>query len=112
MFVSFFLLLSVCCFSTALIDFDADVTFLVKTHERPHSLRKLLDSLRRFYPHTKVLVADDGRIALRQRPSDIAQTTTHIVTLPYDVGLSAARNAMLERVDTKYFITLDDDFVL
>jgi glycosyltransferase involved in cell wall biosynthesis len=95
--------------ATALFDFDADVTFLVKTHERPQCLRKLLLSLRTQFPRTRVIVADDGRVSLRHRLDDELLT---LLTLPYDVGLSAGRNAMLERVETKYFITLDDDFVL
>ncbi len=88
--------------------FDAKVTFIIKTHDRPQCLRKLLDSLRLYYPTTHVLVADDGELSLRTRQ----HASSHIVELPYDVGLSAARNAMLERVKTPYFVTLDDDFVL
>jgi GT2 family glycosyltransferase len=34
-----------------------------------------------------------------------------VISLPYDVGLSAGRNAMLDRVTTPYFVLLDDDFV-
>lgn len=102
------LLLFVVVVGVAAFDFDADVTFLVKTHERPQCLRKLLDSLRRHFPTAPVLVADDGRIALRHRPDD----HTQLVALPYDVGLSAARNALLQRVQTRFFVTLDDDFVL
>jgi hypothetical protein len=33
------------------------------------------------------------------------------IRLPYDVGLSAGRNAALEHVTTPYFVLLDDDFV-
>lgn len=95
--------------ATALFDFDADVTFLVKTHERPQCLRKLLLSLRTQFPRTRVIIADDGRVSLRHQLNDELVT---VLTLPYDVGLSAGRNALLERVETTYFVTLDDDFVL
>lgn len=83
------------------------VTFIIKTHDRPQCLAKLLTSLRSVYPRVPVLVADDGRLSLQAR----ADAHRHILTLPYDVGLSAARNALLERVATPLFVTLDDDFV-
>jgi GT2 family glycosyltransferase len=106
--------LFLCCFfffllsgSIASSSFDDQVTFIVKTHERPQCLRKLLQSLRLVFPTTSVLVADDGQVSLRMQPDP----HTHVVTLPYDVGLSAARNALVERVQTPFFVTLDDDFV-
>jgi GT2 family glycosyltransferase len=101
----FCLLLASLCVCGA--SFDEQVTFIVKTHERPHCLRKLLQSLRAFYPNTPLLVADDGELSLRMQPDP----HTVVVTLPYDVGLSAARNALVQRVQTPYFVTLDDDFV-
>ncbi len=92
------------CATSAL---DGRVTFIIKTHERPQCLAKLLRSLRSVYASVDVLVADDGRVSLQAG----VDARRQILTLPYDVGLSAARNALLERVTTPFFVTLDDDFV-
>ena len=64
-----FLLVASACFFLATCngDFDALVTILIKTHERPQSLKQLITSIRKFYPRTTVLVADDGETSLKQR---------------------------------------------
>lgn len=84
-----------------------DVTFIIKTFERPQCLEKLLTSLRAFYPDSPVLVADDGQNASDATLSD----GTKVFAIPYDSGLSAGRNFLLTKVETKYFCLLDDDFV-
>lgn len=82
-----------------------DVTFIVKSFERFHCLDRLIASLRRYYPDVRVIVADDSRQA--PPPSKDYE----LLRLPFDSGLSAGRNAMLEMVTTKWFLLLDDDFV-
>jgi glycosyltransferase involved in cell wall biosynthesis len=52
-----------------------------------------------------VVVVDDSR-------EPIELEGVQLVTLPYDSGVSAGRNAGLERVRTKYVLMLDDDLVL
>lgn len=80
------------------------LTLVVKTFERPRVLRRLVRSIRRFYPRLEVIVVDDSREPLR-----LPGVTT--VTLPFNIGLSAGRAAALERVQTPYVLVLDDDFV-
>jgi GT2 family glycosyltransferase len=79
------------------------VTAIVKTFERPAVLARLLRSLREFYPTMKVLVGDDSA-----QPT--VQADVDYVCFPFDVGVSAGRNELLARVETEYFLTLDDDF--
>ena len=81
----------------------AQVTAIVKTFERPRSLDRLVRSIRRFYPRMRVIVGDDSMTAYPRNDVDY-------VRLPVDVGVAAGRNAMLELVETPYFLTLDDDF--
>lgn len=81
-----------------------ELTVLVKTFERPRVLRRLVASIRRFYPRLTVLVVDDSR-----EPTALEGVET--LKLPFDSGLSAGRKAGLERVATRYFLLLDDDFV-
>ena len=82
-----------------------DVTAIVKTFERPRELARLLESIRRLYPALLVVVADDSRVPC-QLPG------VELVRLPFDSGVSAGRQAALERVRTRYVWVLDDDFVL
>jgi glycosyltransferase involved in cell wall biosynthesis len=89
-----------------------DVTLLIKTFERPKALMRLLSSIADRYPQCPVLIADDSRTPTRDEV--LRQYGTQIqeyVTLPFDSGLSAGRNALLERVETEYFVLNDDDFV-
>jgi hypothetical protein len=80
------------------------ITALVKTFERPHVLRRLLDSIRRLYPELPVVVVDDSR-----EPGSLPGVQT--IAMPYDSGISAGRNEGLRHVETPYVLVLDDDFV-
>jgi len=79
-----------------------DLTAIIKTFERPKALDRLLASMRRHVPQLRVIVADDS---FTPRP----RTDVPYVQLPPDVGLSAGRNALVDRVETPYFLLLDDD---
>lgn len=83
-----------------------DVTFVIKTFERPACLSRLLTTLRRQYPSSPIIVADDSEVMIPPIRNDY-----ELVGLPFDVGLSVGRNEMLKRVQTKFFCLLDDDFV-
>lgn len=65
------------------------------------SVDRLVRSFRRIYPTVKLLVADDSR-----QPREVAGAD--LVKLPPDVGTGAARNALLARVRTPYFLLLED----
>ena len=80
-----------------------EVTAIVKTLERPHSLQRLIRSIRRYYPQLPILVGDDS---LQAAPPLGAE----YLRLPRDCGASAGRNRLLERIETPYFLQLDDDF--
>lgn len=86
-----------------------DFTVLIKTHERPNCLKRLLASLHRYYPTVPVLVADDSKGAF--------DTWYHghqvrAFGLPEGSGLSRGRNFLLGHCGTPYFITFDDDFIV
>jgi GT2 family glycosyltransferase len=80
----------------------SQVTAIVKTFERPRSLDRLVRSLRRYYPQLRVIVGDDSVTAF-------PRTDVDYVRLPVDIGVAAGRNALLELVETPYFLSLDDD---
>jgi len=67
-----------------------NITFIIHTYKRPGCLKRLLDSIKEFYPDVPVLVYDDSE---------------------FDRGLSWGRNYLVSQVKTKYFLLLDDDFI-
>lgn len=89
--------------STALL---AETTAIIKAFERPQAVARLVASLQRFYPQMSILIADDSF-------SDCpAPRGVSYHRLPPDVGASGGRNYLLQRVATRYFWQLDDDFEL
>jgi len=82
----------------------SDLTLIIKTFERPRVVRRLVASIFRHYPTANIIVVDDS-----QSPQKLEGVTT--ITMPYDSGTSAGRNAAIEKVDTNYILLLDDDYV-
>ena len=83
---------------------NSELTAIIKTFERPKELRRLVKSIRRFYPSMKIIVVDDSR-----EPTVLEGVET--IVLPYDSGVSAGRNRALSAVTTKYTLLLDDDYL-
>jgi hypothetical protein len=90
------------------VDVERDITVVVKTFERPECLRRLVSSIRRFYPGIPVFVVDDSREALEPPPEGV----TRYWHLPYNsAGLAGGRNFALRHVETQYVLVSDDDMV-
>ncbi len=83
---------------------DRELTVLVKTFERPAILARLVTSVRARYPTLPVIVVDDSRA-----PKPLPDVET--IALPFDSGVSAGRQAGLERVRTPFVLVVDDDFI-
>ena len=81
-----------------------EVTAVVKTFERPHTLRRLVGSIRQRYPNLRIVAVDDSR-----KPTQLPGVET--IVMPYNTGISAGRQQALDRVTTRYFLLLDDDHV-
>jgi glycosyltransferase involved in cell wall biosynthesis len=67
-------------------------------------VRRLIASIKQHYPNVHVVVVDDSN-----NPTEIPGVEYHI--LPFATGISISRNFAVSKVKTKYFMTLDDDFV-
>lgn len=87
-----------------------NLTLLVKTFERPGALRRELDSIRAYYPGVPVIVADDSRQPTPQVAEE-AGVTAQYLQLPFDTGMSAGRNLMVQAATTEFVAMLDDDFI-
>lgn len=83
-----------------------DVTLIIKTFERPLCLNRLIESIDKFYPNIKIVVADDSEKIL-----PITRENFSRIILPFNTGISYGRNRALLAVTTPYVVTLDDDFV-
>lgn len=81
------------------------ITAVIKTFERPRACARLVRSLQHLHPAMPILVVDDSR-----EPRPIAGT--RLITLPFDSGVGAGRQAGLEQVRTPFILNLDDDFLL
>ena len=78
----------------------SQLTAIISTVNRPKSLRRLVQSLRRQLPELKLLVADHSREPRVPKQADL-------VKVPAGVGRAAAFNALLSRVRTPYFLLID-----
>ena len=84
-----------------------NLTVLVKTFERPGVLARMLRSIRQVFTGP-ILVADDS-----QRPqTDLGDPMTKVITLPFDSGIGAGRNALLAAAETEFVLMADDDMVV
>lgn len=87
---------------------ERDLSVVVKTFQRPGALRRLVTSIRRFYPEIAVLVVDDSERQLEPPPDGV----TRYWHLPFDsLGVSAGRNFGVRQVETEYVLVCDDDMV-
>jgi (N-acetylneuraminyl)-galactosylglucosylceramide N-acetylgalactosaminyltransferase len=87
------------------------VTAVIKTICRPESLRRLLLSIRDFYPDLRILIADDSPEPYPEVAREIDPTIQYHV-LPTDAGAGESYNRLMEFVTTEHVLMLDDDFEL
>jgi len=87
-----------------------NVTLLVKTFKRPEHLERLLNSVEEHYPKLSVIVVDDSDVPYADEICGKYRNNDFMAyTMPYDIGLSAGRNAGLDTITTPYFVLCDDD---
>ncbi|XP_070553777.1 beta-1,4 N-acetylgalactosaminyltransferase 1-like [Ptychodera flava] len=85
---------------------NSKVTVITKTFERYPAVKRLISSVRKFYPGITILIADDS-----EYPEKIKIPNVKQYIMPFAEGWFAGRNLLLSQVRTKYFLWVDDDFV-
>lgn len=93
------------------------VDFCITTFKRPEALRRLLISIAKWYPMANVYVADQNkvldRVFYKQLRLDLSEAglikRLSVESLPYDCGVSYARNYLVLSTPNKYKLILDDD---
>ncbi|XP_078687094.1 beta-1,4 N-acetylgalactosaminyltransferase 1-like [Branchiostoma floridae x Branchiostoma belcheri] len=84
---------------------DRKVTVVTKTFLRYESVRKLIRSVRKFYPTIRIVVADDSRPV-----EDLQGDNVDHYVMPFGAGWFAGRNLAVSQVKTPYLLWVDDDF--
>ena len=92
--------------------FPRSVTVGITAFDRPDKLRRCLTSLWARYPSARVIVADNGCQHVDAATLCPKNGTVRYVKLPYDAGLSACRNAIVDRLETPLLLLMEDDFVV
>jgi len=87
-----------------------NVDFLITTLDRYYLLEQLLNSIFKYYPNAKVTVADQSRDIKSSFYNQWSDKDLRVFPLPYDCGLSFARNILVENTDRDYKLLLEDDF--
>ena len=89
-----------------------DVTIIVKTLDRYNCLVEFLSSVFKKYPKIRVLVGDDSEISSKEKVmKKFGEYNLQYFDLEKDCGVSAGRNFLLNKVQTKCLVLADDDFV-
>lgn len=86
------------------------LTILVKTMDRMSKVFDLVTSLRHYYgSRLPVIVANDGKDAHKESLG--MKRGFYYLPLPFDVGLSAARNILVSQATNELVFIVDDDFI-
>ena len=78
--------------------------------DRYYLLEELLNSIFKFYPGAKVTVADQSKDINSLFYNKFKGYDLRVLPLPYDCGLSFARNVLVENTKREYKLLLEDDF--
>ena len=82
-----------------------DVAFCITTFERPGVAQRCVDSILKLWPDAKIYQADNS-----QQPAAL-KGVAEFFPLPYDCGISAARNHLVRHTTEDFIICIDDDYI-
>jgi glycosyltransferase involved in cell wall biosynthesis len=88
------------------VSLERELTVVIKTFQRPKALRRLVASIRRFFPDVPVVVVDDSSEPLEPPPDGV---TLYRHLSFNSLGVSAGRNLGVREVETPYTLICDDD---
>lgn len=100
------------------IELDNQFTICVKTIYRHKAIGKFVLEMRKLFPTTKIIIADDSDDEYKKLNiksiNEASPNDKNIIylPLPYDSGLSYGRNKCVEHVKTPYTLIADDTRVL
>ena len=83
-----------------------NVTILIKSFLRKECVDNLITSIRATYKTIPIVVVDDSDKGYNFNYDENIKT----YYLPFNSGVSAGRNYGVSKIDTEYFVLLDDDY--
>lgn len=86
-----------------------DLAMVFATFRRPHTVQRLVNSVREYFPDMPIYVADQSGPTDEMRDF-YARNNCEVVWMELDVGVCASRNAAVDLVKEPYFLLCDDDF--
>jgi glycosyltransferase involved in cell wall biosynthesis len=92
--------------SEAKRDIYKKVDIIITAFERNHLLVRLINSIRKKYPEAYITVADQSREKFRTEDKKV-----RVIDMPFDCGLSKARNELIKETERPYVLLLEDDFI-
>lgn len=87
-----------------------NITAIIVSFLRPAYLKKCVLSLRKQYPDIKIIVGENGE-KTKDMSDFLKKNNAKYIQLPFDSGVCYARNTLIKKVDTKYVLVGDDDFL-
>jgi GT2 family glycosyltransferase len=88
----------------------AELALAIVTIERPHVVQRLITSVRKRFPAMPIYVADQS-LDVGAMSSFYDHMNVTLVRMPYDAGVCASRNRLVEKIKEPAFVLCDDDFV-
>ena len=88
----------------------SDTTAIIKTFLRDKCLFHCVQTLKESYPSIHIVVADDGHPSQEKRDQLMFMGVDEYIEMPWNRGLSAGRNVLLDAARTPYVLLCDDDF--
>lgn len=87
-----------------------NVGILITTFERDKHLFDLIHSIRKFYDEISIYVVDQGK-SDEDKEKFLSNYGCDLIQIPWDSGLSLARNIGMKIMKENYAVICDDDFV-
>eukprot|EP00299_Pterocystis_sp_00344_P016789 c8420_g1_i1.p1 GENE.c8420_g1_i1~~c8420_g1_i1.p1 ORF type:complete len:515 (-),score=101.18 c8420_g1_i1:371-1915(-) len=90
---------------------SSKVTIVIKSFERTSCVVSYVRSIRKHYPTIPILLAEDSRDW--KNTADRLKEDEHltIFALPFDSGVSAGKNFLIDHVKTPFVVISDDDLL-
>lgn len=85
-----------------------DTTVIVANYLHPHFTKECVESIRKYYPFIPIVIVDD----CSSEPPSFNFEDVMYKRLDYHMGHGIALDCGMERVETKYVITIDHDVAL
>jgi len=87
-----------------------DLAFIFTTLERDDAARRCIESIRENFPVSPIYVADQSEMT-EEKIRFYEENRVNYYRLPFDAGLSFARNFLVDKVKEPYLLLGDDDFI-